>query len=430
MNSDTPSKLDNDSIEKLISKVLAKGVQPIQLFYTHFTEQQNRTFKYHSHLDKEALDELVAYLKSIPSVVEIFDHKSMNTGNGASSVTIESLARWLTISALDNSASFSASQLEIFLSRDDTPATAILAVSGIEVIDPIWISTDIQIVPFDSLPATHPRDALYPPFLKHEFLLKHGFMPFDINGGYSPPKSALLKDTSIFPQTYSKGELATIDITDLYEVCEFLTLLSDATPVPVGSWVELKDNVPCKELLGSSWNYPIPDVLSTKETALDAVRWKELAPVFRSFSGMTQANRDLLRVPIQRINQARRRKKPADKAIDQGIAFEALFLSDRAHKEELSFTLRLRASLLLGNTLEERQSLIALFAAFYNCRSQAVHTGYLDEVIKISGRGKCNTSELLQETDALCICAIVKIIENGGAPDWTKLMLAVGINGD
>lgn len=340
-------------------------------------------------------------------------------------ITIELLAKWLTITAHQIGVNTAIDQLHTFLTAKGTPARAILAISGIAPEEEITISGSLKLVPFESLPSSTPKTALAPLYLKNEFLIQQGFIPFhpQVNSRY--PKAALVKDIEIFPKVIENFErdINPIDYSELYEACEFLALVKKSTPVPAGSWPELDVSVPCKQVLGSSWSYQTPDVLSNTDTILNTSDWLVISDIYAKFSRLRQKDRDLLRIPFQRLNQARRRRNLADKAIDQGVAFEALFLNDKSHMDNISFTFRLRASLYLGQTIQERQYLMEFFTAFYSCRSEAAHTGKLGPAIKVKNRGKITIAEILNESDTLCERTIIKIIEDGGFPDWTNLML-------
>lgn len=128
-------------------------------------------------------------------------------------------------------------------------------------------------------------------------------------------------------------------------------------------------------------------------------------------------------MPIERLNQARRRRNTADKAIDLGISFESLFLGDRSPKEEISFSFRLRAAWHLGNNKEQREELTEVFCKIYDCRSRAVHRGKIEEKIKLKNRGKIETPTFLKEADALCVESIRRIIQRGEFPDWNRVIL-------
>jgi hypothetical protein len=60
-------------------------------------------------------------------------------------------------------------------------------------------------------------------------------------------------------------------------------------------------------------------------------------------------------VALDRLNLARRRRSTGDRAVDGGICLEALLGDDSP--QELTYKLRLRAALLLGRTVDERQQI-------------------------------------------------------------------------
>ena len=111
-----------------------------------------------------------------------------------------------------------------------------------------------------------------------------------------------------------------------------------------------------------------------------------------------------------------------DQAIDLGIAFEAIYLDET--KEQLSYTFRTRASWYLGEDISERQKYMNLFKKFYDCRSNAVHTGRIASAKKTRD---ANESEkirsLLNDADKLCVASIIKVINEGGFPNWETIVL-------
>ncbi|MGZ8934773.1 MAG: hypothetical protein ACXW04_07720 [Methylobacter sp.] len=129
-----------------------------------------------------------------------------------------------------------------------------------------------------------------------------------------------------------------------------------------------------------------------------------------------------MRIPIQRLNQSRRRKNIADRAIDLGIAFEALYLNDRSSTEQISFTFRLRAAWHLGGCAEYRKMLIKMFKMIYELRSKAVHTGKIDQEVKLNKK-TISTTDFLNQADSLCVQSIRKIINDSHYPDWESVIL-------
>lgn len=130
-----------------------------------------------------------------------------------------------------------------------------------------------------------------------------------------------------------------------------------------------------------------------------------------------------LKIPIDRWQKSKRDRDLVDKIIDLGIAFEALYLSDRDGNSELSFQFRLRASWHIGRDKADRETLIDEFKAIYTLRSKAVHTGELPQTVKIRKGESVPISEFIKKAQDLCRDSILKVLEDGKFPDWNDLIL-------
>jgi hypothetical protein len=97
----------------------------------------------------------------------------------------------------------------------------------------------------------------------------------------------------------------------------------------------------------------------------EALSWAE------RYLRMDGQQRRSLDVALDRLNLARRRRSPGDKAIDAGICLEALLGDDSP--QELTYKLRLRAALLLGTTLDGRRKIRDDVRDLYDLRSSVVH---------------------------------------------------------
>ena len=122
-----------------------------------------------------------------------------------------------------------------------------------------------------------------------------------------------------------------------------------------------------------------------------------------------------LRVPIDRWMRSKMDKNPVDVFINLGTALESLYLNDIQYAGELRFRMALRAAWHLGNNSNERLLLIDDFKDIYDLRSQAVHTGNLNQ--------KNWTPEFMAKAQDLCLKSIVKIIEDGRFPNWNQLVV-------
>jgi Apea-like HEPN len=112
---------------------------------------------------------------------------------------------------------------------------------------------------------------------------------------------------------------------------------------------------------------------------------------------------------------ARRRRQPGNKAIDGAICLEALLLGDG--QGELTYRLRLRAAILLGDNLEKRNKISQDIKRFYNLRSDAVHGNTVD-AHKLTQQHKDAAQGI-----EICWEALKAIVylEKKYAPEWDLL---------
>jgi hypothetical protein len=137
--------------------------------------------------------------------------------------------------------------------------------------------------------------------------------------------------------------------------------------------------------------------------------------LFSIFQGLSERTKDALRLPMRRLNSAMRRISRADRAIDLGIALEALFLSDLDEdRGEITFRLSLRMARYLRHDSEKRTSVFKTAKKLYGLRSTAIHTGQIS--------ADKATSEILQEGSLLTAEAIRRFIEDG-PPNWQAIQL-------
>ena len=371
-------------------------------------------------IEKNLFDKLISHLESNEQIIDNFVNCKINTGRGFSSVSLSSLGQWLIIYSYENSIEKSIKSLFDYLQMSYIPGISILAISGIVVHEKIQISDDIDLMPFDDLPFSRMKEALSP------YLLGKYLIQGPMSSNYNDPKAVLIKRIKLTPKSSKNDKIekvSCIDCADLYDLCLFLTLHSKAAPVPITHWTEPEEQIPCKNITDDHVSFPSFLELPHNNVLFLKHEWKSLESIYQKYLCLCKEDRDHLKIPINRLNQARRRLSFVDIAIDQGIVMEALFLNDKSGNEQVSMTLRLRASLWLGSNIEEREELFHFFNAAYSCRSKAVHTGRLDKEVKISHKGKFSIEYILDESDKKCVESIKKIIMNYGFPNWDRLLL-------
>jgi hypothetical protein len=152
----------------------------------------------------------------------------------------------------------------------------------------------------------------------------------------------------------------------------------------------------------------LPDTRKAPPLDVDA-----LHQVVNQFFALPPKLRQEMAIPIDRLNLAIGGRNPVDKAIDLGVALEALLLHELDDNGELSYRLKTRGAALLGGSASQRRETFNILGRLYNLRSKAVHSGKL----------KGNPTEEIRAGCALCVRLVLKMIERGAWPDWDALVL-------
>ncbi len=299
--------MDSKKLRELLEKALKAGIKRPAYTPKIFDAELERIAMRMSTepcIEKE----IIKFFESEP-LLEIFNEKLFNQGNSWNRVSFITLLGWLLYYSEINGIDNALSSLENYLKIDYTPAQEILALSGIEITEPIELSKTIKLVPFSSLPSSSLKYSFDPPFLKPKNL-PHISLIGTIQ--HIPPKAALIRDVRLSPKTVKSINLDE-DRTpyiptfqSLYEACECLTLVGNSTPIPVATWHEVNEGVPfCAGFLGGGWGGSFHDVINPSICKFSKDLSEEAIILFQKFSNLRQEVRDKLRVPILRLNQAR-----------------------------------------------------------------------------------------------------------------------------
>jgi hypothetical protein len=417
--------MEQNKLRDLLKQAKTKGFQhPTIPYWAHDTELEQALLRRVS-TTPEIESDLLSLIEIEPEF-DSFNGKMLNQGRGYHRVELKTVLDWLLYITDKFDEDVALSNLKKFSQINHMPVQEFLAISGIAINSSIELSEDIRLIPFHEVPPCIVKDALDPALFKPEFLAQFGISPGVFSFlNHNPPKTVIVKPVKAKPKFQSPEDTSSNFCPEskaLYEVCECITLVSSAAPLPIVNWVMPEDWVPCSGFIGGGWSTPVIEILDKTVINLTDDELLDLKSLFGKFCLLDQKIRDGLRIPIQRLNQARRRKNIADKAIDLGVALEALYVNDRSSHEQISFTLRLRASWHLSDNYEHRKELIDIFNKIYECRSRAVHTGKLDHNIKLKGR-TIQTSDLLKMADELCVLSIRKVIKDSSYPNWESLIL-------
>ncbi len=351
-----------------------------------------------------SVSELLTSLKEDTDLDRFHDKYQICPGR-CGLVDCKFLATWLILRARRVGADQAVADVERYLTADTVPFSLVVVLAGIEVPDPYPLAGGVQIIPWRDVSPSHWKekldesesDAMMYPFYR--------------------PTSALLRwqDVKVFHETVPRTQLIqSLPEQDLRDALLCMGLVGPAAPVVVATWTEAAEWAPV-DIPGSSHGYP-GRVIDTTYTAADLQRLKAL---HEGFLALTDNVRRHYRIPLERLNSARRRTTTVDSAIDLGIALESVFLQDlEDDRGELTFRLRTRAARFLSADVEKRRDLFQFFGDLYRLRSKAVHTGDLP----VTHEGT-DTQLILDRGCELVARAIERVIVSG-PPDWFDVLLS------
>lgn len=140
-----------------------------------------------------------------------------------------------------------------------------------------------------------------------------------------------------------------------------------------------------------------------------------LPGLFHHFEKFESSEKDVLRVALDRLNQALRKQNIVDKAIDLGIALEVMLLHGIGENDrgELRYRSSIRGASILGGKKSERLENFKLLKAAYDLRSKAVHSGVLKKEKK-----RPPPEQILKHATSACASIARKLINRGSFPDW------------
>lgn len=157
---------------------------------------------------------------------------------------------------------------------------------------------------------------------------------------------------------------------------------------------------------------------------VDVVPLREIVPTrldesaklhLRRFRALSQIFRTHLLDVIDRLGSAKRRQSPTNQALDTCIALEMLMTGKGNEGAGITARIALRAALLLGDTLLERQDLRRSVNKVYGLRNKAAHGG--------SASTDPGDIAVVDQAIRTCDRVIRRVIETGGPVDWPLLEL-------
>lgn len=282
-------------------------------------------------------------------------------------------------------------------STTTTDIRLVAEVYGLQIDEQRSLSNGVVIMPLKDLPPSPNADGLVAQFKT---------IPLPSHRPMLTPVGATLLVSNV--QASTKMNNYSVHRDKLDRSIKAFTLFNEATPVIGISWLEFADPDLSLAEFGRMWRSPMDDgaLFHVPPTKVDDTA---IAEVERYLS-LREDVQKICDVAIDRLNWARRRRSPGDKAIEGAICLEALLGDD--DNQELTYKLRLRSALLLETTLENRKQVKKAVNDFYKLRSKTVH-GHSEQTQ--------DADRIAKEGLAICSRVLRRIIERNEIPapqDW------------
>jgi hypothetical protein len=254
------------------------------------------------------------------------------------------------------------------------------------------------------------------------------------------PRAALVREFLHRPLYFQKNEerspFTWEDKYFLTDLALALVLLNDSPVVRVAQWYQAD---PRKPIVGrgmgrGGYREHQNVILDMPPESYDEIRAREIVT---GFLKLTEQNRRRMLVALRRLNLTGLSEMASDIAVDLGIAIEALLTEEGDPTDSMAYRLKLRAAILMGETIEERESIAAQVSELYALRSYAAHGSDMDgpwreeKPFRIGGKkGKRYDAHVLLEvlTNGRKLCGRIarKILNLGAFPDYRRMMLTTG----
>ena len=178
-----------------------------------------------------------------------------------------------------------------------------------------------------------------------------------------------------------KHDEATQIAASLYAIREavvatlVMTGVGAFTLLPIGMNTNFGPNATGTITLGSrmprqiGW-LPLPGVVTV---TIEQTARHQLQELWSSVKGIMLSSSHYLSLPLRRLIDGLTRTRDDDRIVDYAIGLEALLLKGDKEQGELSYRFRLRGSMVLAETGEDRHQAFQNLKDFYNARSTIVH---------------------------------------------------------
>lgn len=312
--------------------------------------------------------------------------------------------------------------LEKVLATEKAEGIWVMALWGVSVDNQVSLLPEVDLIPIDELPESDEKEWLQRP--RDTFPNWHSLMsPLRLG----QPKSALIQHTVVEPflvhleGNEGLGEFKHEGNQLLDDVMLTLTAVGPSVTIPALYWFQYKDPDLDFARLGHIISHHHLEVTPMHLSEYGSFDFETAESAVKSFFQLEDKTRRKVRIALERLNLAMRRRRPADQALELCIALETLLTQGPG---ENTYKIGLRSARLLGGDLEEQLKNRVIVSGTYILRSALVHDGEDKETIKLKNQGKVRAKSVVNDAIPICAAVIRRILELGSIPDWYEFELA------
>ncbi|MGX9697641.1 hypothetical protein ACWYXK_11710 [Janthinobacterium lividum] len=359
------------------------------------------------------LDEIVTRDHRFPGE----ETRMVRTGNGATCFYPFNIGTSLLRLALEYKSAEAAIEWALkVLGTKAATGKFICAIWGVPVDRQIQLTAEVKIVPIEDIPYSEQKK-----FIMGNFNTSTVTSMLD----FIPPQSALILEKLIDPYIYDPKQSDASENDDFLknhelfnEIITVLTVVGPRISMSSAYWFTFDDPDLERASLGGGRGGHMHEILPSSLGDFSILNEHDAQKIVQAYLSLSEPMRAPVRVALQRLNQAQRRRSVGDCAVEVATAFEAL-LGDKANNE-MMHKITVRSVRLIGGTVDVRKRNAALLKKSYEVRSKLVHTGQANpsEMISVCGQ-RITTAALMKEVIVLCVQVIRVIILRRSIPDWS-----------
>lgn len=374
----------------------------------------SRLFAYYNSFISDASKTkfIIDKYRNDPRVLDL-NGKFINKGAGCFKFEFSQLVTWYLWSVDEFGIEKSINSLEKFLNSEYHDLVYTLWVIGLKLDKRLDISSEISILPIEQMPISNEKE--------NYMLFEHRNYVFIQKPTAAiiikVPVKKVLTEEEVSNGNYTNANNSPFNV--LSRVAALLSSIDEISCLPFYQTCYFNEEQPLGEFFFHSGGSPVYDVYGYSETLINENTIIQLTDVMTAFNSLSESKQVKIYSSLSRFSQSKRRREMSEKILDLCISLEMLLLDDNIKNDQLALSFRLRGSLLIGGSYEERKKIFKELKKLYEYRCQVAHSGLL----KSKSREELNDKKF-EEYVQLASKIIIKYIT---LPDinWDDLILGL-----